>query len=504
MVIKIKDRLSLKVRFEKDESFQHPEMIKVKIWIATYDLNLNGSNISRQAFEDAAQSLFNVPIVGEFKEKIEDFGGHGGKIVIEGDDVQIIDTTKPYGVVPESCNPRWEFDKDGVEYQVCDGYIWTGRYSEAKIIEDGNCNQSMEIVPIVSREENGVFYIDSFYYSALCILGADTQPCFPSAKITYGLNKSEFKKEFSLLLDEIKNIERSNSVNKDEILKKYEHLKNKTEYAAIIGNESLSLEDLDKQLFSLSVNDLRNRLRIALKELTYEYTYPWGETVEERKYWYEDVLYDENIVIVESTEDYGKFYGIPFSFNNDEIVLNEEGKVRYIKEGWRPFVEGTDPEPTIELFEKFTETATNKINSLSSENDENKQKCFELQEELTTVKADFSKSEEELNELRQFKLDSDKKAFEAEIDKEMKPFEAIKNVESCAEEFNKIYENRYSYKPEDLVKTMKIFCFDNGIVLSELNKEKEVKTGNGLKSFTLNTETNNTDGEWAFLDPFMK
>ena len=197
--------LRLNVRFEEDTSFQHPEFTKVSVWVATYGENANKSNISKQAFEKALPSLVNVPIIGEYKESAEDFAGHGGKLVIDDDGVQFIQTTKAYGVIPESCNPRWELDENNVEYLVCDGILWTGRYEEANKVKENKNNQSMEIsaTNYFTDESNGVLNITDFVFTGICILGEDTTPCFPSAKMVYSFNKEEIKEEFSLLLNEI-------------------------------------------------------------------------------------------------------------------------------------------------------------------------------------------------------------------------------------------------------------------------------------------------------------
>lgn len=200
-------KLNLNVRFEKNEEFQHPDFTKVTVWVATYGENANGSNITKQAFENSISSLYNVPILGEWSESIEDFKGHGGKLEISDDGIKFIETTKAYGVIPENCNPRWEFDDNGIEYLVCDGILWTGRYPEAnKVVENLN-NQSMEInVLDFEEDENKIMVINNFNFTGLCILGESTQPCFPSSKVVYSLNKEDYKKEFAILLEEVKNI----------------------------------------------------------------------------------------------------------------------------------------------------------------------------------------------------------------------------------------------------------------------------------------------------------
>ena len=332
--------LRLNVRFEEDTSFQHPEFTKVSVWVATYGENANKSNISKQAFEKALPSLVNVPIIGEYRESAEDFAGHGGKLVIDDEGVQFVQTTKAYGVIPESCNPRWELDENNVEYLVCDGILWTGRYEEANKVKENKNNQSMEIsaTNYFTDESNGVLNITDFVFTGICILGEDTTPCFPSAKMVYSFNKEEIKEEFSLLLNEIKKIsskEGGNKVGRDEIIAKFSKLSNHEQYEEIINNTELSDEELEKQLFALSINDLKERVRESLNEITYTKSYPWGDTEELRKYYLEDVIPESNIAICESNEKWYTYFGIPYSEDGDKIILDEANSKRYVRGDWR-------------------------------------------------------------------------------------------------------------------------------------------------------------------------
>ncbi len=51
-----------------------------------------------------------------------------------------------------------------------------------------------------------VFEITSFNFSALCILGDETEPCFEGANVTssFNLNKEDFKNQFNQMIKELK------------------------------------------------------------------------------------------------------------------------------------------------------------------------------------------------------------------------------------------------------------------------------------------------------------
>lgn len=241
---------SLNVKFEKAEEYIHPEFTKVKVYIATYGVNRNRSNITKEAFIEALDSLKNIPLVGEFSEHIEDFKGHGGKLEITDEGMKYVQTTKPYGVIPESCNPRWEVT-NGEEYLVCDAIVWTGRYEEANKVLENTCNQSMEINLNDYELVDDIMVVNSFTFSSLCILGQDTEPCFQEARIVYSLDKDNFKHEFSLLLDEIKNIDSEKggrSVEKNENVTVFTEENNNEVLETVTAEAEVSNEKLEAEL----------------------------------------------------------------------------------------------------------------------------------------------------------------------------------------------------------------------------------------------------------------
>lgn len=197
--------------------------------------NRNMSSISRNAVEKALPTAINIPIVGEFSIESQDFKGHGGKIDL--DTYKYVHTTMPYGFVPESATYAWEEvkSKDGSirEYLAIDGCVlWTGRYEEAySIIENGK-GQSMEIEVTEGRwdDTDEIYHIDNFNFSALCILGDDTEPAFEDANITaYTLGEDLFKQELEQMKYEFELLQKGEF---SEMLKK------------LLEKYSLKVEDL--------------------------------------------------------------------------------------------------------------------------------------------------------------------------------------------------------------------------------------------------------------------
>lgn len=203
--------------------FSNYEMVndtvsKVKISIMYGGKNRNGSYMSKETIESAIPTLYGAPVIGEYEG--ENFGGHGGKIVIDSNGIEFIETTKPWGFIdasPEYANVRWEEveDENGnkMNYLVADAYLWRKRYPELDIVFEKGANQSMEIDlnDYAWSDELDAWEIKDFSFSALCILGysenkdENVEPCFESASVkAYSLDKDTFKAEFSLMVQEIK------------------------------------------------------------------------------------------------------------------------------------------------------------------------------------------------------------------------------------------------------------------------------------------------------------
>lgn len=496
------NKLKLNVKFEQVEDFQHPDFTKVNVWVATYGENANGSNITKEAFESAMPSLYNVPMLGEWSETIEDFKGHGGKLEISDDGIKFIETTKAYGVIPESCNPRWEFDDEGVEYLVCDGILWTGRYPEAEKVMDNLNNQSMEInVLDYEEDENKIMVIKNFNFTGLCILGEKTTPCFPSAKVVYSLNKEDYKKEFAMLIEEIKNIDFNKGGNKlDErkkIIEKYSYM-NCEQFNEIVNDESLNLDELKDRLFALSINDLERKIKEKLKEIMHTHTDWWGDTYECQKYYLTDVLPTENIAICEDSENWCKYYGVPYSLDGDGVILDLTNITRYIRGDWREYVEG-ETEVISNIFEveikQNKEKLTGYIDSYSKKDEE----LLDVKVQYSDLNSNYNKLIEENKTLAEFKLNIEKQQKDVELNDIFKEYSALSKVDG----YNELFEKRYELDKEELVKSLKVLAFDNNIQINNKNKKDFSKNTIKVPVFSSHSESD-TNSAWGILDKHIK
>lgn len=195
---------------------KNPLFSDAKIYVMYHGENRNNSHISKEDVDRAINSIYNIPIVGEFIEddtgsEDSNFGGHGGKLIIDDNGSKFIQTTRPMGVVPESANVYWEVVKDEKgrdrEYLVVDGALLWNRYEDAvNTLKSANFGQSMEIEvgEGLFDDESGLYHIKDFSFSAFCVLGLDdrkngkVEPAFEDSKII------TYSKEFSSELKEMK------------------------------------------------------------------------------------------------------------------------------------------------------------------------------------------------------------------------------------------------------------------------------------------------------------
>lgn len=202
----------------------------VDILLCYHGRNRNMTAMSKEVIEAALPSLYGIPIVGEYiylDDGSQDFGSHGGKIIISDKGIKFEDTTKPYGFITKEAvdNAKWITitEKNGIqqhEYlELKNCIVWEKRYEEVSALLDKNYGQSMEIeISSGEYDSDGYYDIKEMTFSAACILGSnpdgtDVIPCFESACIGRHYELDSFKKEFALMLDEYKKFNESDGTS---------------------------------------------------------------------------------------------------------------------------------------------------------------------------------------------------------------------------------------------------------------------------------------------------
>ena len=345
--------------FSQDIEKINPFFSKVKIYVLYEGFNRNGSYLSRNAIEKAIPTLYNIPIVGEYLVEEQNFGGHGAKVVKnEQGEFQMVLSTRPYGVVPESAKVYWETvdEENGTQrdYLVVDGaFLWTARYPELQTIHDeGHYNQSMEIEMINANyslvEGQEVLDVKDFVFTAFCLLGIDkdsdmfghVEPAFESSKVVaYSLDKESFTSQFNQMIEELKFTLQEGGTN---------------------------MEDTQAQFVEGAQDELKKRLEDGSPVATTVVEETEGDTPET------DVVEEVQEAVSQATE-------VP-----TEVTEGE-------------------PEPTTPETETPTENGTDAVTE-GATTDGGEAGTFSISEdEFNTLKANFEALNTEITELREYK-----------------------------------------------------------------------------------------------------
>lgn len=181
------------VSFTKKGEYESSDFrfIDVNIDVMHTGANLNKTNFTKDAINKAIPTICNTPILGyvvnELDDEDKDFKGHEHELRITDKDVKYVYAGQAYGVIPESCNPRWIVKDDGTgierEYLRVDGLIWT-KFSDPVDIftRDGTKNHSVELTDMACgpADKNGNVPVESFKFDGCCILST-TDPSIKPA-----------------------------------------------------------------------------------------------------------------------------------------------------------------------------------------------------------------------------------------------------------------------------------------------------------------------------------
>lgn len=419
--------------------------------------NRNNSFIAKNTFERCMKSIYNCPVVCRYDRDTDEIGSHDMEVVSTKDgDLKLVYLTQPVGVVPESARTWWmEFEEDDGaihEYLCTDVLLWKRQEAYQKIKDDGITDESMEITVKDGQMKDGVFVIDDFEFTAFCLLGT-AEPCYESAALTV-FSKDDFRSEFDEMLRDLKEATQMMQLS-DEIcintnlkggtiqLDKHELMSQYglTEDMIDFNLDDFSVEELAEKFEEIKATQnaepdtsepthnpenfalaeqFREELVNALSTETVETCF--GEMA---RYWYVDYDAEAGMVYCYDGEDW-KLYGLPFSMNGDNVVIDFNGKKR-MKFAIVEFDEGEQPAPFANVF-SYVENVFKENDSTWSE------KYSVATNEMTEIKA-------EVEELRQFKTGIETQQRNEAIDSLFAKFEAQLGDNESYRELKESHEN---------------------------------------------------------------
>lgn len=188
------------ISFTKKNEYETSDFrfIDVYIDVMHTGANKNRTSFTKDTINKAISSIANMPILGyvvdELDDEEKDFKGHEHELRVTDNDVKYMYAGQAYGVIPESCNPRWIIKDDGTgterEYLRVDGLIWTKFGDPIDIFtRDVTKNHSVELTDMVCgpKDRDGNTPVSSFKFDGFCILSTTDpkiQPAMTGSCIT--------------------------------------------------------------------------------------------------------------------------------------------------------------------------------------------------------------------------------------------------------------------------------------------------------------------------------
>ena len=192
--------------------------LQVTIDVLNTGLNVNKSYFTKEVVDENIETIKNTPILGFITKDTfgdKDFKGHEYILTkTDKDGIKRKYIGSAFGVIPESCNPRWiqKETEDGtiLETLQVDGLMWSKFEDAVGIMEqDGEKPESMELYPdnIEGYEdEDGVFHFTKFSFDGCCILSNSKLPAMEDANIRVNnvqFSFNDFAKEIKEELHDI-------------------------------------------------------------------------------------------------------------------------------------------------------------------------------------------------------------------------------------------------------------------------------------------------------------
>ena len=384
---------SLPIQFSvKDEiSNNDTRFLNCTIDVLHTSVNYNDSVFTKEVVEENIDTIKNTPVLGFIQKTSDgenDFKGHEYILIKDENGIRRKNIGSAWGVIPESCNPRW-YQKtldtgEEVEVLQVDALLWSKLEDGYDImIRDVEKGHSMELDPNsiegYEDEETGLFHFTKFSFDGCTILGDGIQPAMQDSNITINFSISDF----------VKNIQ-SELINK---CTEFSRLVDKTTNTTIVksldnesegGNEKMGSKKTD---FAQTAMELFSDISTIVKQQE-SMIDRWGDSYP--RYYLHDIQDDEAIV-VDRQNNY-QYYGVKFAINGDKPEIDFTSCVRK-KTRYENYEENAVvPEGAFDFGEhiaELEEIAYSKVADAESKLETANQEKTNTETEYTKVKEDF-------------------------------------------------------------------------------------------------------------------
>lgn len=219
------------ISFSKKNEYETSDFrfIDVYIDVMHTGANLNKTSFTKDVINKAVPTIANMPILGyvvnELDDEDKDFKGHEHELRITDTDVKYLYAGQAYGVIPESCNPRWVIKDDGTgterEYLRVDGLIWTKFGDPVDIFtRDVTKNHSVELTDMAyeAKRDDGITPVSSFKFDGCCILSTTDpkiQPAMTGSCVTANFSVDDITSQIRERLYEYQSLQQNYSAKNE-------------------------------------------------------------------------------------------------------------------------------------------------------------------------------------------------------------------------------------------------------------------------------------------------
>lgn len=407
--------------------------LNITIDVMHTGLNFNGSFFEKEIVDSCIDSIKNTAVLGfiRFNKTTQenDFKGHEHILTRTENGVEEKYIGRAYGVIPESCNPRWitKMCSDGKErdFLQVDALLWTKFDDSIDIVErDTEKGQSMELeISSVEgyEDDDGVFHFTKFRFDGCCILGEGVEPAMIDANVA--INEVQFT-----MNDFLKGLQ-SELNDKFTAFTKLVNEKNQG------GIETMpnTVQNTD---FAQTVLQQFEDISTMVKEQE-TVTDNWGYSYP--RYYAVDIQ-DSEVIVIDRSSGYN-YFGFPFTMNGDKAEIDFTcGKRK--KLCYEDYVEGTATlEGSFDFGKHIAEIESNAFAKIEDANN----KVTKAEEEKATAETNYATVKENLDKI-QAEYDEMKPKFDEYVKEENMRKEAEIEAQKDAE-FAK-YEDAIGECPE--------------------------------------------------------
>ena len=415
--------------------------LNITIDVLHTGLNFNGSYFEKDVVDSCIDSIKNTPVLGFIKynkaDESVDFKGHEHILTKTENGVEEKYIGHAYGVIPESCNPRWitKMCSDGNEREFLqvDALLWEKFDDSTSILyRDVEKAQSMEL-EILSvdgyEDENEVFHFTKFKFDGCCILGEGVEPAMIDANVA--IKEVQFT-----MTDFVKNLQ--NELNdKFTTFTKVVNEKSNQGGIGIMPNTDFA-QTVMEQFSDISTMVSQHEVMVDR----------WGDAVP--RFYLLDIQ-DNEVIVVDRKDNY-RYFGFQFTVNGDKAEIDfangNRKKVRY--ENYDDGV--TVPEGSFDFgkhIAEMEETAFTKVNDAN-------EKVATAETDKATAETNYSQIKADYDDIKPkydayVQADEQRQAAELEAQKDAK-FAEYEDTLAENADFTALKERKGELSVDDIEK----------------------------------------------------